>query len=92
MKKLILGLLGVAVTLMSASYTTCATCHGDKAEKRALGKSEIIGDWSENQITSALMGYKNETYGGPLKGIMKGQVVRLSEKDIKTLAKKISNL
>ncbi len=60
------------------------------AEKRALGKSQIIKDWSAQKIADALNGYKDGFYGGPMKGIRKGQVARLLDDDIKALAKKIS--
>jgi len=92
MKKIVLGSLIAAASLMAATYTSCAGCHGQNAEKRALGKSQIIQGWSADKIISALKGYKDGTYGGPMKGVMKGQVVRLSDADIKALAATISKL
>lgn len=73
-------------------FMKCASCHGMKAEKKALGKSKIVKDMSEQEIVDSLMGYKNGTYGGAMKGIMKGQVLSLSDQDIKTLAKYIKTL
>ncbi|OYY80865.1 MAG: cytochrome C, partial [Methylophilales bacterium 16-45-9] len=29
-------------------YQKCAACHGLKAEKHALGKSEVIAGWSSD--------------------------------------------
>lgn len=90
MKKIVLGTLIGAAALMAASYAPCATCHGATAEKAALGKSQIIKGWSADKIEAALHGYKDGSYGGPMKGVMKGQVARLSDADIKDLAAQIS--
>ncbi|ADN09494.1 c-type cytochrome [Sulfurimonas autotrophica] len=73
-------------------FTVCSSCHGAHAEKKALGKSQIIKGWDEAKIIMALKGYKDGTYGGAMKAVMKGQVTKLSEDDIKALAKYISNL
>ncbi|WP_041955929.1 c-type cytochrome [Sulfurospirillum arsenophilum] len=73
-------------------FKTCATCHGAKAEKSALNKSQIIAGWDAAKITAALNGYKEGTYGGPLKGTMTPQVKNLSADDIKALAGYISTI
>ncbi|MFA7084322.1 MAG: c-type cytochrome [Arcobacteraceae bacterium] len=90
MKKIILGTIIGAASLMAASWAPCAACHGATAEKSALGKSQIIQGWEASKIEAALNGYKDGSYGGPMKGVMKGQVARLSEADIKDLAGQIS--
>jgi len=90
MKKIILGTLIAAASLMAANYAACAGCHGQKGEKKALGKSQIIKGWAVEKTVAALKGYKSDSYGGPMKGIMKGQVTRLSDADIQALAEKIS--
>ncbi|WP_419767303.1 c-type cytochrome [Arcobacter sp.] len=73
-------------------YVKCAGCHGKNGELHALGKSQKIGFWDEKKIEDSLLGYKNGTYGGDMKGIMKGQVMQLSETDIKALSKYISKI
>ncbi len=73
-------------------FTVCSSCHGAHAEKKALGKSQIIKGWSEAKIITALQGYKNGTYGGAMKAVMKGQAAKLSDTDIKALAEYISQL
>jgi len=73
-------------------YKKCSACHGLKAEKKALGKSAILKDWDAAMIAKALKGYKNGTYGGAMKGIMKGQVTNLSNKEMELLAHHIENL
>ncbi|ATB68259.1 cytochrome c-like protein [Sulfurospirillum diekertiae] len=73
-------------------FKTCATCHGSKAEKSALNKSQIIAGWDAAKITAALDGYKAGTYGGVLKGTMTAQVKNLSADDVKALATYISSI
>ncbi len=90
MKKIILGTLIGMGYLMAASFAPCASCHGATAEKSALGKSQIIKGWEASKIEAALKGYKDGSYGGPMKGVMKGQVARLTDADIKDLAAQIS--
>jgi len=90
MKKIILGTLIAGASLYAAAWAPCASCHGANAEKAALGKSQIIKGWEASKIEAALLGYKNDTYGGAMKGVMKGQVARLSDADIKDLALQIS--
>lgn len=72
-------------------YMKCAGCHGQSGELHALGKSQIIKEWDKNKIKEALIGYKNGTYGGNMKGVMIGQVMNLSETDIDALATYIDN-
>lgn len=77
----------------SALYgTKCASCHGAKAEKPALGKSQVIAGWSASKIEEALHGYQAGTYGKEMKGLMAGQAKALSSDEIKALAKHISAL
>jgi cytochrome c553 len=85
--KTVLAIL-LATSLM-ASTSKCVSCHGTSFEKPALGKSKIVNSMTEQQIVSALKGYKDGSYGGPMKALMKGQVASLSDTDIKTLAKEI---
>jgi len=71
-------------------YIACSACHGQNAEKVALGKSKVIKGWDSAKTVDALNGYKNGTYGGAMKGLMKGQVSNLSDEDIKKVADYIS--
>jgi len=93
MKKLVLTTLfaaATAATLSAASFAACAGCHGQNGEKKALGKSAIIKGWDVAKTEAALKGYKDGSYGGAMKGVMAGQVARLSDADIADLAKKIA--
>ncbi len=75
-----------------ALFVKCVACHGQNAEKKALGKSQIIKGWSVDKLLTAFHGYKDGTYGGPMKGIMKSQVSNFSEDELKALAQHISKL
>ena len=73
-------------------YKKCAGCHGQTGEKVALGKSKVIQNMSEAELNTAMNGYKDGTYGGPMKGLMKGQVGKLSTDDIASLSTYIASL
>lgn len=70
----------------------CVSCHGAKAEKSALNKSQIIANFSEVQVKEALKGYQNGTYGKEMKAVMQGQAKGLNDAQIDALAKYISEL
>lgn len=73
-------------------FNSCKSCHGALGEKVAMGKSKVIADLNATQIESALRGYKDGSYGGVMKALMRGQVMRLSAEDIKALAEYIPTL
>ena len=73
-------------------YKTCVACHGANAEKKALNKSQVIQGWESKKIVAALNGYKDGSYGGSMKGVMKPQVSKLSDAEIEAVAKHISSL
>ncbi len=73
-------------------FASCSSCHGQNAEKSALNKSQIIAGWDKQKIKNALNGYKNGTYGGAMKDIMKGQVANKTDAQIDILADYISKL
>jgi cytochrome c553 len=90
--KVLLGLAVVgSLTLAAADgatiFTKCAACHGATAEKKALGKSQVIKGWKAEKTVAALKGYKAGTYGGAMKGVMKGQVTSLNDAQIESVAK-----
>ena len=75
-----------------ALFMACGSCHGQNGEKAALGKSQIIKGWSKDKAMTALNGYKDGSYGGVMKGVMKGQVASKSDAEIEALSVFISNL
>ena len=96
-QKVLLGLTLIgSMSILSASgadsFKRCTACHGTNAEKKALGKSAIIQGWEANKTITALKGYKDGTYGGAMKGVMKGQVSHLSDAEIKAVATYIETL
>ena len=94
MKKIILGLTLISTMMLAADgaalYNKCAGCHGSQGEKKALGKSKVINEMSKEDLVTALKGYKDGSYGGPMKGLMKGQVAKLNDADIEALASHIT--
>jgi cytochrome c553 len=96
LQKMVLGIAVLGTTSLLAAdgaalYKKCAGCHGVNAEKAALGKSKIIKGWDAEKIVASLQGYKDGTYGGAMKGVMKGQVASMSEADMKALAEYIAS-
>ena len=75
--------LGACTALMAGvNAGACKGCHGQNWEKPALGKSKVVANMSHADIAAALKGYKAGTYGGPMKGLMKGQVAKYSDADL----------
>ena len=84
MKKIVLGTLVLGVAAFAAvNLGACKGCHGAHFEKHALGKSKVVKDMTKAEIAKSLVGYKAGTYGGPMKGLMKGQVAKYSDADLK---------
>ena len=73
-------------------FSKCKSCHGNSAEKRALGTSQIIKGWEIAKIEKALRGYKEGTYGREMKNIMSAQAKALSDEEIKKVAVYIHSL
>ncbi|MBP7769573.1 MAG: cytochrome C [Aliarcobacter sp.] len=90
MKKIIIAAsLLTACVAFANPYAKCAGCHGADGEKAALGKSKIIKDMSKEDFVASLKGYQDGTYGGPMKGLMVGQVKGLDDAAIQALADQI---
>lgn len=90
MKKIVLSsLVCGTVAFAGVNLGACKGCHGANFEKHALGKSKIVANLTKAEVAAALVGYKNGTYGGPMAGVMKGQVMKYSEADLKEAANKI---
>ncbi len=75
-----------------AVFNKCKSCHGNSAEKKALGSSQIIKGWEIAKIEDALKGYQSGTYGGAMKNIMAAQAKGLSSEEIKKVATYIHTL
>ena len=79
-----------SVAIYAVNLGACQGCHGANFENKAMGKSKIVKDMSKDDIIKALKGYKDGSYGGAMKGIMKGQVASLSDADISAMADAIA--
>ncbi len=92
MKKIVLSIvaLGATTALMAAvNAGACVGCHGADWSKAALGKSKNVAEMSKADIAAALVGYKDGSYGGPMKGLMKGQVDKYSKEELEAFAQTI---
>jgi len=78
----LIGILASGADCSEVNLKSCAGCHGANFEKKALGKSKVVKDMNATEISTALKGYKDGTYGGPMKGLMKGQVLKYSDKEL----------
>jgi len=97
MKKIALALLVTGVSLMAADgaalFKKCAACHGAHGEKKALGKSAVIGGTDTATIEADLKGYKAGTTNKKGMGaLMKGQVASYSDADIAAVSAYISEM
>ena len=93
MKKIVIATIAAAaissVAMAAVNTAACAGCHGAHFEKHAMGRSKIVKNLTHAEIAKALKGYKAGTFGGPMKGIMHGQVARYSDADLEAVAQKI---
>ncbi|MCF6310148.1 MAG: cytochrome C [Sulfurimonas sp.] len=92
MKKIVMSIVALTATtalMAGVNAGACQGCHGTNFEKSALGKSKIVADLPHAEIATALKGYKAGTFGGPMKGLMKGQVAKYSDADLEAFAQTI---
>lgn len=90
MKKIVLLTSILACAAFANPYAKCVGCHGANGEKVAMGKSKIIKDMTKADFIAAMKGYKDGSYGGPMKALMKGQAMPLSDADIEAIANQIA--
>lgn len=90
MKKFVIASIATltltTLAMAAVDGKACASCHGADWSKAALGKSKIVSDMTHAEIATALKGYKDGSYGGPMKGLMKGQVAKYSDADLDAYA------
>lgn len=96
MKKIVLVLtIGALSALLAADgaeiyKAKCFSCHGEKAVKPALNKSQVIAGWDSAKTIASVNGYKNDV-GGAMKAVMKPIASGLSDDDIKAVADTIAS-
>ena len=93
MKKIVIASIAAlamaTVSMAAVNGKACASCHGADWSKKALGKSKVVSDMTHAEIATALKGYKDGSYGGPMKGLMKGQIGKYSDADLDAFAQTI---
>ena len=82
-------LVNLHTVVLADAYQSCVKCHGENGELKALGRSKVISNMSKAEILSALKGYLNGTYGGPMSALMKGKIADLTEAQMVEISEKI---
>ena len=84
MNRIISGiLLLTTISVGDVNEVNCKGCHGGDYEISALGVSKIVKDMSQDEVRKALLGYKNGTYGGIMKGVMHTNVKMYTNQELK---------
>ncbi len=86
MKKIVIATVAslalATVSMAEVNGKACISCHGADWTKAALGKSKNVAEMTHAEIAISLKGYKDGSYGGPMKGLMKGQVAKYSDEEL----------
>ncbi len=91
MKKITTALIaiGAATALMAAvNAGSCTGCHGSDWSKTAMGNKDV-SKMTHQEISDALIGYKNGTYGAAKKAMMKGPVAKYSDAELTEFSKTV---
>jgi cytochrome c-type protein NapB len=73
----------VAKAVLAVNLQGCTGCHGQNFEKKALNKSKVVKDMTKDEVSNALIGYKNGAYGRDMKSVMVTQVAKYSDESLK---------
>ena len=73
-------------------YGACAGCHGPDGKMEALGVGAVIAGQSKDDLIMKIKGYKDGSYGGPMKASMAPLVANLNDDQIAAVAEYISGL
>lgn len=79
-----------SIAFANVNLSTCKGCHGQRFEKKALGRSDIVRDMNSTSIYNTLVSFKTGT--DPAGAIMKAQVYKYNKKDLKTISKDIKKI
>ncbi len=92
----IAGFLTLSVSAFSADGKTlfkkCSACHGKDGSKKALGTGAPLKGQKADALFKKMRGYQDGTFGGKKKAIMKRNVAKLSDEQLKALAAYIATL
>jgi len=66
----------------------CIGCHGLNFEKTAMGMSNIVSEMTKEYIEATLFNYKYNSVEGDMNPLMSWQTAKLTDDEIKAIAKK----
>lgn len=96
MKKILLAsilLSGFAFADGATTYAKCVGCHGTNGKKHALGNKTLLQGLSAEETKKTLLGYKEGSINKfGMGGVMKSQLINLSDKEINEVSLYIANL
>ena len=81
MKSLILLLITTGIWA-GVNVSGCMSCHGTDWSSKALGVSKDVSKMTKQEVSDALVGYKNGSYGGQMKNLMRDQIYKYSVEDL----------
>ena len=73
-------------------YKKCVACHGTDGTKSALGVGHPLKGQKEEALYKKMKGYLDGSYGGKKKAIMKRNLAKYSDDELKALAAFIATL
>lgn len=83
--------IGTTIRSDEINIDACIGCHGSSWNRLALSSSKDVSTLTQEEIFKALVGYKNGTYGGEKREIMKAQLQHYSEDELLKISKMITN-
>ena len=96
MKKILTSLTVVCLFSVGAAFAAddgeslfqanCQGCHGADGSRVPPNAAGAVKGLGEDQILKMLSGYKDGSFGGKSKQVMKGVVSRLSDDQLKSVA------
>ena len=78
-----------STAVKAPNLAACKGCHGANFEKVAMGKSKVVSEMSKADVAVSLKGYRDGSYGGAMKGLMKGQVASFDDAQMDAIAEAI---
>ncbi len=90
----VFALLSLSFSVYAADgkvlYKKCSACHGEDGSKKALGTGHPLKGQTAEDLLKKMKGYQDGSYGGKKAAIMKRNLSKLTDEDLKALAEYIA--